>query len=46
MTILHNKISNKELKERLEAETEPRTTISFINILILLTHKNFVIIFT
>ena len=29
MTILHNKISNKELKERLEAETEPRTTISF-----------------
>lgn len=29
MTILHNKISNKELKERLAAETEPRTTISF-----------------
>ena len=29
MTILHNKISNKELKERLEAETEPCTTISF-----------------
>ncbi|OFI49354.1 hypothetical protein BG261_01875 [Floricoccus tropicus] len=29
MENLHNKISNKELKERLMAETEPRTTISF-----------------
>jgi Predicted sulfurtransferase len=26
---LHNRISNKELKERLYQETEPRTTISF-----------------
>lgn len=29
MPVLHNKISNKELKERLMQETEPRITISF-----------------
>ncbi|HLG40385.1 MAG TPA: rhodanese-related sulfurtransferase, partial [Chitinophagaceae bacterium] len=29
MALLHNRISNKELKERLYQETEPRTTISF-----------------
>jgi UPF0176 protein len=29
MTVLHNRISQKELKERLLQETEPRTTISF-----------------
>ena len=29
MTVLHNRISQKELKERLYQETEPRTTISF-----------------
>lgn len=29
MPLLHNRINNKELKERLLAETEPRTTISF-----------------
>ncbi|MDE1474836.1 rhodanese-related sulfurtransferase [Xenorhabdus bovienii] len=29
MPVLHNRISNKELKERMLAETEPRTTISF-----------------
>jgi Predicted sulfurtransferase len=29
MTTLYNKISNKELKERLAQDTEPRTTISF-----------------
>lgn len=29
MAILHNRISQKELKERLYQETEPRTTISF-----------------
>jgi Predicted sulfurtransferase len=29
MAFLHNRISNKELKERLYQETEPRTTISF-----------------
>src|SRR6476620_10103952 len=29
MPVLHNRISQKELKERLHQETEPRTTISF-----------------
>jgi len=29
MAVLHNRISQKELKQRLLAETEPRTTISF-----------------
>lgn len=29
MAVLHNRISQKELKERLYAETDPRTTISF-----------------
>jgi UPF0176 protein len=29
MAILHNRVSQKEMKERLYQETEPRTTISF-----------------
>ncbi len=29
MPVLHNRISNEELKQRLMEETEPRTTISF-----------------
>jgi UPF0176 protein len=29
MAVLHNKVSQKELKQRMLAETEPRTTISF-----------------
>lgn len=29
MAVLHNRVSQKELKERLYNETEPRTTISF-----------------
>ena len=29
MEVLHNKISNKELKKRMHEETEPRATISF-----------------
>lgn len=29
MAVLHNRVSNEELKRRLYAETEPRTTISF-----------------
>ncbi len=29
MALLHNRVSQKELKERLYRETEPRTTISF-----------------
>lgn len=31
MAILHNRISNEELKQKLMEETEPRTTISFYN---------------
>ena len=31
MAVLHNRISQKELKERLYQETEPRTTLSFYN---------------
>lgn len=31
MTLLHNRISNKELKQLLLEENEPRTTISFYN---------------
>src|SRR4051812_23185478 len=29
MPLLHNRVSQKELKERLYRETEPRTTVSF-----------------
>ncbi|RYY40818.1 MAG: rhodanese-related sulfurtransferase [Chitinophagaceae bacterium] len=29
MPVLHNRVSNEELKQRMLAETEPRTTISF-----------------
>jgi UPF0176 protein len=29
MTVLHNRVSQKELRKRLSEETEPRTTISF-----------------
>ena len=29
MSVLHNRISNKELKEKLYEETFPRTTVSF-----------------
>lgn len=29
MAVLHNRVSQKELKQRLLAETEPRTTVSF-----------------
>ena len=29
MALLHNRVSQKELKQRLLQETEPRTTISF-----------------
>ncbi|RYY97421.1 MAG: rhodanese-related sulfurtransferase [Chitinophagaceae bacterium] len=29
MAVLHNRVSNEELKQRMLAETEPRTTISF-----------------
>jgi UPF0176 protein len=31
MAVLHNRISNEELKQKLMEETEPRTTISFYN---------------
>ncbi|MCB9046820.1 MAG: rhodanese-related sulfurtransferase [Chitinophagales bacterium] len=29
MPVLHNRVSNEELKQRMLAETEPRTTVSF-----------------
>lgn len=29
MPVLHNRVSNEELKQRMYAETEPRTTVSF-----------------
>ena len=29
MPVLHNRINNEELKQRMLAETEPRTTVSF-----------------
>ena len=29
MALLHNRVSNEELKRRLMEETDPRTTISF-----------------
>src|SRR5689334_4475342 len=29
MAVLHNRVSQRELKERLYQETEPRTTLSF-----------------
>ena len=29
MAVLHNRVSQKELKKRLYEETEPRTTLSF-----------------
>lgn len=29
MPVLHNRVSNEELKARMLAETEPRTTVSF-----------------
>ncbi|GAA4329423.1 rhodanese-related sulfurtransferase [Flaviaesturariibacter amylovorans] len=29
MAVLHNRVSNEELKQRMLAETEPRTTLSF-----------------
>ena len=31
MSVLHNRISNEELKQKLMEETEARTTISFYN---------------
>src|SRR6185295_9055504 len=29
MPVLHNRVNNEELKQRMFAETEPRTTVSF-----------------
>src|ERR1043165_8843465 len=29
MPVLHNRVNNEELKQRMLAETEPRTTVSF-----------------
>ena len=40
MQVLHNQISNKELKKRMLEEKEPRATISFYNIFISTIHYN------
>ena len=41
MAALHNRISQKELKQRLSEETEPRTTISFYHYFQIDDPKNF-----
>jgi UPF0176 protein len=41
MTMLHNRISQKELKERLYKETEPRITISFYQYFFIADPKQF-----
>lgn len=39
MPVLHNRVSNEELKARMLAETEPRTTVSFTNTSSWTTHR-------
>jgi UPF0176 protein len=41
MSVLHNRISQRELKERLYQETEPRTTISFYQYFFIQDPKQF-----
>lgn len=41
MPVLHNLVSNKELKERMLAETEPRTTVSFYKYFTITDPKGF-----
>jgi len=41
MAVLHNRVSQKELKERLYQETEPRTTISFYQYFFIKDPKQF-----
>jgi UPF0176 protein len=41
MAVLHNRISNEELKKRLMEETEPRTTISFYKYFPILNPQEF-----
>ncbi len=41
MTSLHNRVSQKELKERLFSENEPRTTLSFYRYLHVEDRRNF-----
>ncbi|AHM74621.1 oxygen-dependent tRNA uridine(34) hydroxylase TrhO [Yersinia hibernica] len=41
MPVLHNRISNEELKARMLAETEPRTTVSFYKYFTLEDAKSF-----
>jgi len=41
MAVLHNRISQKELKERLYQETEPRTTLSFYHYFFIEDPKQF-----
>jgi UPF0176 protein len=41
MTALHNRVSQKEMKQRLYQETEPRTTLSFYRYFSVADPKNF-----
>ena len=41
MTALHNRVSQKEMKQRLYQETEPRTTLSFYRYFPVPDPKNF-----
>jgi UPF0176 protein len=41
MAILHNRVSQKELKQRLGQETEPRTTVSFYHYFTIADTKKF-----
>ena len=41
MAVLHNRVSQKELKQRLLEETEPRTTISFYHYFVVADPKAF-----
>ncbi len=41
MAVLHNRVSNEELKQRLMKETEPRITISFYNYFLIQNPQEF-----
>lgn len=41
MPVLHNRVSNEELKKRLMEETDPRTTISFYNYFVIQNPQEF-----
>ena len=41
MPVLHNRVNNEELKQRMLAETEPRTTVSFYQYFHIADHAKF-----